>query len=101
MDPVPNLVLLLLVGVFGYLMLVRPQRAQRQRQQKLVESLQTGDRVLTIGGFYGTVRSVEEGDVTLELGPGSVATVVKAAIARKVVDLDAEVPASGPAAVER
>ena len=92
MDPaVSQLVLLLVVAVFGYFVLIRPQRAQRQRQAELINSLKPGDRIITIGGFYGTVEALEGDDIRLELGPGSHATVVKAAVARRVVDVDVDV----------
>jgi preprotein translocase subunit YajC len=91
MDPaISQLVMLAVVAVFGYFVLIRPQRQQRQRQQALLSSLQAGDSIVTIGGFKATVIAVDGDDVHLELGPGAQATVIKAAIARKVVDLDAE-----------
>jgi len=99
MNPaVSQLILLLFVGIFGYFVLIRPQRAQRQRQKDLVDALQAGDRIITIGGFYGTVRAIDGDDIHLELGPGAQATIVKAAVARKVVDLDAEPAAGGASA---
>jgi preprotein translocase subunit YajC len=90
MEFAPNLIMLLVVAVFGYFVLIRPQRQQRQRQQDLLASLKAGDHVITIGGFKATVVAVDGDDIHLELGPGAQATVIKGAIARKVIDLDAE-----------
>lgn len=78
----------LLVGLFAvlYLVLIRPQRAKQRRQQQLLSSVEPGDEVLTAGGIYGIVQSVdEEGDLIVEIAEGihvrlarrSVATVVK------------------------
>ena len=79
--------ILLLFGVL-WLVLIRPQRARQQRQRQLLNSVEPGDEVLTVGGLYGIVQSIdEEGDLIVEIADGihvrlarrSVATVVKPA----------------------
>jgi len=80
--------LIILVGLFAvlWLVLIRPQRARQRQQQQLLESVTPGDEVLTVGGLYGIVQSIdEEGDLIVEIAEGihvrlarrSVATVVK------------------------
>ncbi len=79
------LIILLAFGVL-WLVMIRPQRARQQRQRQLLESVEPGDEVLTVGGLYGIVQSIdEEGDLIVEIADGihvrlarrSVATVVK------------------------
>jgi preprotein translocase subunit YajC len=69
-----------------WLVMIRPQRARQQRQRQLLDSVEPGDEVLTVGGLYGIVQSIdEEGDLIVEIADGihvrlarrSVATVVK------------------------
>jgi preprotein translocase subunit YajC len=81
---------LLIIGVLFYFMLIRPQQKRARDQRQLVDSLSVGDKVITIGGFHGTVRSVDESTVSLELNPSNVATLSKQAIARRVVEPRAE-----------
>lgn len=76
---------LLLMGLIFYFLLIRPQRRQRQAHQRLVESVDVGDEVVTIGGMYGTVRSVDDESITLEVAPNVEVTFSRAAIARKRV----------------
>jgi preprotein translocase subunit YajC len=76
--------LLALVVIF-YFMLIRPQQKRARNQRQLVDSLQVGDMVVTIGGFHGTVREVDESTVRLELNPSNVVTLSKQAVARRVV----------------
>jgi preprotein translocase subunit YajC len=73
----------LLIAVF-YFLLIRPQKKRVQSHKNLVESVQVGDEIVTIGGMHGRVRSLQEEDFELEIAPGVVVTYVKSAIARRV-----------------
>ena len=48
--------LILLFGVF-YFLLIRPQQAQQKRRKEMLSKLQKGDRVVTIGGIFGMIKS--------------------------------------------
>jgi preprotein translocase subunit YajC len=49
-------------------MLIRPERTRRVELQKMLGSLKKNDRVVTIGGIYGTVVNVQKGseDITIK-----------------------------------
>lgn len=83
--------IILLVAVF-YFLLIRPQQRRAKQQRELVQSVETGDRVVTIGGLHGTVRLVDEDVLHLEISPGTTVTFAKAAVARKLVDADTGLP---------
>ncbi|HEY7876405.1 MAG TPA: preprotein translocase subunit YajC [Actinomycetota bacterium] len=91
--------LVLLIGIF-YFMLIRPQRRQAEQRRALIESVETGDDVITIGGIHGTVRSIDGEDMELEIAPGMRVTFVKSAVARKVWEEDEEDAALAEAADE-
>lgn len=74
-------VLIILVLFLLWLALVRPQRRRRQAQELMIDHLRIGDEVLTAGGFYATVRGIDDDEVTVELGPGMEARLDKRAIA--------------------
>jgi preprotein translocase subunit YajC len=59
----------LLVGLFAWMLLVKPERERLKRQQDLLGALKKNDRVLTASGIYGTVANVdrESGRVTLKV----------------------------------
>ncbi|MDQ3986532.1 MAG: preprotein translocase subunit YajC [Actinomycetota bacterium] len=85
-SPVGSLIfLVLLVGLF-YFMLLRPQRKRVEMHRRLMESLGDGDEVVTIGGVFGTVESLGNDDVVLQVAPGTSIRVLKSAIARKLTD---------------
>ncbi len=72
--------LLLMFGMF-YLMIIRPQRRRQQEHQNLVSSLNTGDKVITIGGIYGIIDSMTEDSVVLKIESGATVRMSKASIA--------------------
>lgn len=85
-NAVSQLLPLLLIALAFYFLVIRPQRKRAEAQRSLLSSIGTGDRVVTIGGFHGTVESVDEDTLRLELAPGTVVTIARQAVARKVTD---------------
>jgi preprotein translocase subunit YajC len=85
-----SLIPILLIIVVFYFLIIRPQQARARQQRALVTSLATGDRVVTIGGLHGTIQSVDEDTIRLEIAPGTVVTFSKVAVARRLVELDDE-----------
>ena len=79
--------LLLIVAVF-YLLLIRPQQRKAKQHQDLVASIGPGDRIVTIGGIHGTVQTIDDDTVRLDVSPGTVLTMARGAIARRLIDAD-------------
>ncbi len=80
----PLLVLLGTIAGAWYLLIVRPQKDQQTRHGRLVEQLQVGDHVLTVGGIYGRIEALEGSSVVLELAPGLTTRIATDGIARIV-----------------
>jgi preprotein translocase subunit YajC len=76
--------LVVMVGVF-YFLIIRPQRTRMRNQQELSRSLQLGDRVQTIGGIQGVVRSLDDDSVVIEIEQGRM-RVVRRAVANRIED---------------
>lgn len=91
--------LLVLLALFAFTF---SQNRKRQRNAAaLVSALAPGVTVMTAGGIYGTVRSIADDIVVLEISPGVTIRVAKAAIGRVVdspiVDaVDAPAMLAGP-----
>ena len=78
-------IFLLLMGAVFYFLLIRPQQRRQRQQRTLIDSVEVGDEVMTIGGIYGTVREMDDDSVTLEVAPGVDIRFTKTAVARKLV----------------
>lgn len=60
-------VMLALIFVVMWFFMIRPQKKQQKELQNFRDGLKKGDKVVTIGGIYGTVCEVKEGTVLLEV----------------------------------
>jgi preprotein translocase subunit YajC len=87
---VAPLLLLVLMGGFFYFLMIRPQQRRSRAQRELLQSIEVGDEVMTVGGLYGTVRAVEDDRIILEVSPNVELTFAKSAIGRKLVFDDDE-----------
>lgn len=83
MDVVSLVIFLVLLFVMFYFLIIRPQRKRQQDQQSLISSLKPGDRVITIGGIYGEVTSIDEDSVVLKLESDALLRMAKNGIASK------------------
>ncbi len=84
MDSLGALLPILLIGVIFYLLILRPSRNRQKQQQQLLNELTPGAQIMTTAGIFGTVTSVEDDEVTVEVAPGVVLRMVKAAVGRVV-----------------
>lgn len=71
---------MILIFVVMYLLLIRPQQKRQKEQRELVSRLKAGDRVLTNGGIFGTITSVKDTSVMVEIAKGIEIEVVRVAI---------------------
>jgi preprotein translocase subunit YajC len=82
------------IMILYFFLFLRPQRARDAAQRTQLESLKKNDRVVTIGGIYGTVTNVqrESDEVTLKVDEATNAKlrVTCNAIARIITEDDAE-----------
>jgi preprotein translocase subunit YajC len=83
-----SLIFIVLIFVVFYFLLIRPQQRRQRQRRELVSSVEVGDRIVTIGGIHGTVQSLDEDTMRVEVAPGTVLTVSKGAVGDKVVDAD-------------
>jgi preprotein translocase subunit YajC len=65
-----TLALPILLLVFFWFVMIRPQRKRQQEAQRMQNDLQPGQEVMTAAGLYATIQSVGEDSVILETSPG-------------------------------
>jgi len=70
----------LLIFVFFYLLLIRPQQKRQKAHRLMLEALKKGDKVVTNGGLMGTVAAVTKDVVTLQVADNVRLKVVRTEI---------------------
>jgi preprotein translocase subunit YajC len=87
--------LLLIFGVF-YFLLIRPQQKKQREHRALLASLKRGDRVLTAGGIIAKVVTVKEGvdEVEVEIAPNVRVSVLRQTIGDVLKPIGAEASAA-------
>jgi preprotein translocase subunit YajC len=64
-SPLGFVIPMILMLVILYFMMIRPQSQRAKQQAKLVESLKSGDKVVTASGIVGVVVTVKDRTVSL------------------------------------
>jgi preprotein translocase subunit YajC len=84
---------ILLIAVF-YFLLIRPQQRQRRQMATMQQTLMVGSKVMTGGGLLGTVVSLDDDEVEIEVAPGVTNRYVRRAIVNVLESPEsADVPA--------
>ena len=78
--------MMILIFVVMWFFMIRPQRKQQKEMENFRNSLKNGDKVVTIGGIYGTVVEVKESYVLLEVDKDVKIRVNKQAIQKDYTD---------------
>jgi preprotein translocase subunit YajC len=71
--------LVLVVGIFYFIILL-PMKRKQQKVQEFLDNLKVGDRVVTTGGMYGQVTRLGEQSVQLQIADKIRVEVAKASI---------------------
>lgn len=90
----PFIPLLMIFGVF-YFLILRPQQRKQKEQQKFLSELKRGDMVVTTSGIVGTIRTVSDKFVTLEVDEGVCLKILRGQVLESAANLKEEKAAAG------
>jgi preprotein translocase subunit YajC len=65
-------------------LIIKPQRRRQVAQRRMVDDLEVGAEILTVGGLFGHVRAIEGNEVHVEIAPGTTVRMAMRAIATVV-----------------
>ena len=72
-DPSTQLVsmlgMLVPLGLVFWLLIIRPESKRRKEREQVLNAVKVKDRVVTIGGLYGTVVDIEKDEIVLLVDP--------------------------------
>lgn len=74
------LIFILLMILIFYFFMIRPQQKKQKKIEEARNSLQKGDKVVTIGGIHGKITDIKDNTFTIEIAHDVRIEVDKAAI---------------------
>ncbi len=81
------IIMMVLVFVVMYFFMIRPQQKRQKQLVKFRESLKKGDKVVTAGGIYGTIKHVEDTCVSLEVDQNTSIKIDKTMVMKDMSDI--------------
>ncbi len=85
----PLVPLILIFGIF-YFLVIRPQQKKQKLHEQFLKDLKRGDMVVTNAGIIGTVKTLSDRFVTVEVDEGVTLKILRSAIAENAASLKQE-----------
>jgi preprotein translocase subunit YajC len=83
----PVLLMVAMLAMFWFIV-VKPAKRRQQRHVELVDSVQEGEQIVTVGGIYGKVVKLREESVDLEVAPNVKLRLDRRALRRRQGEKD-------------
>jgi preprotein translocase subunit YajC len=75
------IIFLVFMVVIFYFLMIRPQQKRQKQVQQMNQDLKRGDRVVTIGGIWGEIESINDDSVLLKMESGATVRMARSSIA--------------------
>ena len=61
------LVPMMIIFFIIWVLMIKPQRKKEQERREMLDSVEKGDKIVTIGGVHGVLTSVRENEVVVRV----------------------------------
>jgi len=78
---------MILMFVVMYFFMIRPQQKKQKEMAQFRNSIQKGDKVVTIGGIYGTVVEIKDNILFIEIDHNVKIKVDKSSVVKDTSDI--------------
>ncbi len=75
-----NIIMIVVLIAIFYFFMIRPQQKKQNDIKKFREGLKTGDQIVTAGGIYGKIRSINANTFTVEIAKEVRITIDKGSV---------------------
>lgn len=84
------LLIIILFAIF-YFLLIRPQQKKAKEHREMIGNLKKGNRIITSGGLYGTIVSIDDNTIGLEIAEKVKIKLSRGNVAALISDNETEV----------
>ena len=92
----PGYLFIIVLLAVLWLFLIRPRQRQMREQQRQLAQIEVGDEIVTAGGLYGTVQTIVDDELHVEIAPNVVVRIARRAVAGVLTE-NADEPEQAPA----
>ncbi len=78
----PMVIFVVVMMFLFWWIIIRPTSQRQREHRQLVANVQKGDKIVTVGGIYGTVTHVGEDDIDVRVTDGVILTFDRRAVRR-------------------
>jgi len=78
-----------------YFLIIRPNQKRQKARQKMLDAVQKGDKIITIGGVHGVVEGVDEKTLLIKIADNVKVKIERSAISSVGGKGEAEAPKIG------
>lgn len=77
-----------LIIVVIYFFMIRPQSKKAKKQKEMLSNLKKGDKIISIGGIYGTILSVQDRSFIIQISKGVEMEIDRSSVSTVVSDTE-------------
>ena len=75
-----GLIIILVLFALAYVVFLRPQRQRQTAQRELLATLEPGDEIVSTGGLFGVIKSIEGDELHVEIADGVAVRMARRAV---------------------
>ena len=80
--PLVQLLPFVLMFLVLYLLILRPQIRKQKAQQRMIDELEKGDRIVTTGGIHGVILNIKDDVLVVKIAENVKVDLSRAAVQR-------------------
>ncbi len=81
-NPIAQLLPFILMFVVLYFLILRPQIKKQKSQQKMIDDLTKGDKIVTSGGIHGVITTMKDDVITVKIADNVRVDMSRSAVSR-------------------
>ncbi len=81
-NPIAQLLPFILMFVVLYFLILRPQIKKQKSQQKMIDDLTKGDKIVTSGGIHGVITTMKDDVITVKIADNVRVEMSRSAVSR-------------------
>lgn len=80
---VPIIIFMVIILLMFWWIIIKPTTRRQREHRELIDSLEEGDRIVTVGGLYGEIVQIREDEIDVEVAEDVIITLDRRGVRRR------------------